>query len=122
LGGAFAFVSNGTAVMTRPNDGAAFSPAVALQLSVDACGRTFVVDDGEVNVGAVSLFRRLSSDPERRSLSSLFRWLWKSSQEWESIFAGPRGCVRSLPDSVSLLSVEAVNSLLSDITFCIALF
>jgi hypothetical protein len=80
------FVINGAAVRARPSDAAALLPAVALQLSVDACGRTFVVDDGEVNAGAVSLFGRLSSsaqsvvrppfpdaDPERRSLSLLFQ-------------------------------------------------
>jgi hypothetical protein len=83
LGGAFAFVINGAAVRAHPSDAAALSPAVALQLSVDACVRTFAVDDSEVNAGAVSLFGCLSSsaqsavsppfpdsdsDPERWSL------------------------------------------------------
>jgi hypothetical protein len=101
---------------------------------VDACGRKFVVNDGEVNAVAISLFGRRSSsvqspdsppfpvsdsDPGRRSLSLLFRRLWNSFLEGESLFAGPRGCVRSLPDSVSLLSVEAFDCLLSDVTFCI---
>jgi hypothetical protein len=44
LDGAFAFVINSAAVMACPSDAAVISPAVALQLSVDACGRTFVVD------------------------------------------------------------------------------
>jgi hypothetical protein len=102
---------------------------VALQLSVDACGRTFIVDDGEVNAGVVSLFGGLSSsaqsavsppfpdsdsDAERRSLSLLFRRLWNSSLDWEYLFAGLLGCVRSLPDSVSLLSVDRIDSLLSE--------
>jgi hypothetical protein len=64
FGGAFAFVINGTAVRGRPSDAAAISPAVALQLSVNAFGRTLVVDDGEVNAGAVSLFGRLSSSAQ----------------------------------------------------------
>jgi hypothetical protein len=56
------------------------------------------------------------SDAERRSLSFLFQQLWNSSLEWESLVARPRGCVRSLPASVSLPSVDR---LLSDATFCI---
>jgi hypothetical protein len=64
LGGAFAFVINGAAVRVRPSNAAALSPAVALQLSVDACERTFIIDDGEVNAGAVSLFGRLSSSAQ----------------------------------------------------------
>jgi hypothetical protein len=109
---------------------------VALQLSVDACGRTFVVKDGEVNARAVSLFGRLScssrspvspplpdfdsdSHAETRSLSLFFRRLWNSSLERKPLFAVLRGCVRSLPDSVSLLSADAVDSIFSDATFCI---
>jgi hypothetical protein len=92
LGGAFAFVINGAAVRAHPSDAAALSPAVALQLSVNACGQTFVVDDGAVNARAVSLSGRLSSsaqspvspsisDPERRSLTLLFQRLWNLSLE-----------------------------------------
>jgi hypothetical protein len=113
LDGAFVFVVNGAAVGARPSDAAALSPAVALQLSVDACVRTFVVDDGEVNAGAQSPvwppFPDSVSDAERRSLSLLFRRLWNSSLERESLFAGTQGCVRSLPASVSLLSVDAID-------------
>jgi hypothetical protein len=68
LGGAFAFVINGAAVTARPSDAFVLSPAVALQLSVDACGRTFVVDDGEVNA---ERFPFLGAFPLR--LSRLFR-------------------------------------------------
>jgi hypothetical protein len=40
------------------------SMAVALQLR-EYARRTFVVDDGEVKAGAVSLFKRFSSSPSR---------------------------------------------------------
>jgi hypothetical protein len=125
---AFTFVVNGTTVKVSTSDAVALSPAVAVQLSVDACGRTFVVDDPEVNATAISFFECLSSSSEpnlslpasassRESLSFLFRGLWNSSLELDSLFTGPRGGVPSLPDSVLLLSVDAVDALLSDRTF-----
>jgi hypothetical protein len=49
----------------------------------------------------------------RSLLSLLFQCLPNSVLERESIFAEPLGCVRSLPDLVSL-SVDAVDCLLSD--------
>jgi hypothetical protein len=65
------------------------------------------------------LFRRPFAVPipipiRRGALSFLFPRLWNSSLKWESRLAGRRGCVRSLPDSVLLLSVDAIDCLLSD--------
>jgi hypothetical protein len=40
------------------------------------------------------------------------------SMTWTSLFTGPRGCVRSLPNLLSLLSVDALDSVLSNVTFC----
>jgi hypothetical protein len=128
--GVFTFVINGTTVTMSASDAVALSPAVALELSVDACARTFIVDEPEVNATAIPFFEGLSSfaqsaispsvsDSARGSLSLLFRCLWNSSLELKPLFTGPRGGVRSLPNSVSVLSVEAIDCLLSDATFCI---
>jgi hypothetical protein len=48
---------------------------VALHVSVDAWVRTFAVEDGVVNAGAVSF---LGIFAERRWLSFLFQRLWNS--------------------------------------------
>jgi hypothetical protein len=123
LGGAFAFVINGTTAKASASDAAALSPAVGLQLSVDAWVRTFAVEGGEVSAGAVSLSAQsrvsppvcdCDSDPERRALIFLFRRLWNSSLGWESLFAGLQGCAQSLPNSVSLLSVDAAMVFVSE--------
>jgi hypothetical protein len=64
VGGEFAFTINDRTVKAaalHASDAAALSPAVALQLSVDVCGRTFDVDEREANAAAISFSNRLSS-------------------------------------------------------------
>jgi hypothetical protein len=55
LANKFTFVMNGIPIEADVADAAALSPAVALQLSVDSCGRRFVVD--EVDSDAIPLFK-----------------------------------------------------------------
>jgi hypothetical protein len=50
LGDAFAFVMNGMTVYANGSGAAALAPAVALQLSVDACARTFNADAREMTL------------------------------------------------------------------------
>jgi hypothetical protein len=89
-------------------------------ITAGCCGQTtlFGFLSSSAQSGVLPPLPDSDSDPEKRSLSLLFRRLWNSSLEWESLFAGPRDCVRSLPVSVSLFSVDAVDCLLSDTTFC----
>jgi hypothetical protein len=58
---AFTFVINGIDVVTNAAEAAAFSPVVALQLSVDACTRKFIIYDDRFDSTTVSSFGRTLS-------------------------------------------------------------
>jgi hypothetical protein len=119
LGEAFAFVINGTSVPSPVSAAAALSPAVSLQLSVDSCARRFIFNESEVNSDAISFFERLLSDPSAynlidRRLTVLFKGLWNPSLEEACFFTEPLACAPALADSISLLSVDALDVILSD--------
>jgi hypothetical protein len=125
---AFTFVMNGMAVDASPSDAAAISPAVALQLSTDACARMFTVEDSAMNAAAISDFARLLADAQSplptpgfdwRSLILLFQRLWNPSIELGCLFAEPQDCVAFPSNWIPLLSVDAVDDYLSDRAFCI---
>jgi hypothetical protein len=118
----FTFVINGTPIETGSVEAMALSPAVALQLSVDACSRTFAVCDGRIGFDAVRLFRcflsgesAVTSPSATGGLSCLMGWLGNSSLEL--YFLSRRGVCRPLSEAISLLSVEALDSLLTDFVF-----
>jgi hypothetical protein len=107
----FTFLINGAAVVTSPAEAAALSPEIAAQLSVDACARTFSVCDPRIGV---SPFDRLLSQStaailgdDRGSLGLLFGELWNNSVEAAFLVAPSLG-------SLSLLSLDALDSLLSE--------
>jgi hypothetical protein len=127
--GEFTFVINGMTVKVNLSDAVALSPAVALGLSIDSCVRTFIIEEAEVDATSISSFSlflssqqrllRPASDSIQRSLSLLFGRLLNSSLELDFLFPLPGDCVPSLPNSVSLLSLDAVECLLRDRRFCI---
>jgi hypothetical protein len=57
----FRFVINGTPIETGVAEAAAFSPAVVLELSVDACARTFTVRNSRISGSAAREFERVLS-------------------------------------------------------------
>jgi hypothetical protein len=63
----FAFVISGIAVETSAAEAAAVLPAVALQLSVDACARTFAIGDSRIGGNALPPFARLLSGGAART-------------------------------------------------------
>jgi hypothetical protein len=115
-------VINGDAIETGITEAAAVSPAVVLQLSVDACARTFAVRDSRISGAVLPPFARLlfrgsaapkiASDPE---LSLLFGRLCNPDLERQSLLRPNGG--PSVSDAISLLSVEALDALLSDGSF-----
>jgi hypothetical protein len=115
----FTFLVNGIAFVMGTAEAGALSPAVAAQLLVDACARTFSIWDPRIDV---SSFDCLLSECIRnaaivscdgRSLGLLFGDLWNS--ELEAAFLG----VAFGSDSLSLLSVDALDSLLSEAVFAV---
>jgi TPR repeat protein len=106
----FAFVINGTVTETSAAAAAALSPAVALQLSVDPCARTFAIDDPRICGRLLPAFARLLAGGRlsRPSLlGSLARPLGHPALEGMLL-------PRSSADSISLLSVDALDALLSE--------
>jgi hypothetical protein len=110
----FTVAINGTQIGRSATEAAALSPAVALQLSVDACAHKMNVHDGRIGSLAISSFWRLlnaggvSLSPSKsRSLGLLFGRL--SNPDLECRFTG-----LAPTDSLSLLSVDALDALLSD--------
>jgi hypothetical protein len=124
LANKFTFVMNGIAVEADVSDAAALSPAVALQLSVDSCVRRFVVD--EVSYDAISLFKDVLSGAGSgvsasvaRPLSCLFGRLRNSVLELAVLFAGGCSSAPFLSDSLWLLSLEALDLVLSEWNFSV---
>jgi hypothetical protein len=120
LANKFTFVMNGLPVEADVADAAALSPAVALQLSVDSCSRRFVVD--EVHSDAIPLFKDVlscarsrpsASGDDERSLSVLFGQLRNPLLEFWFLFLSGRDSVRFRSSSLSLLSLEALDLVLS---------
>jgi hypothetical protein len=125
---AFTFVINGMSGHTTTSDASLISPAVALQLSTDARAREFIPEDRTIDAAAILIFRSLladavwgvpSFDCARVSLSLLFRLLWNPTVERLCFFPGPLSRLPFPSDSISLLSVEAVDFVLSNRTFCL---
>jgi hypothetical protein len=126
LANKFTFVMNGLPIEADVADAAALSPAIALQLSVDSCARRFVVD--EVHSDAISHFKGVLSGAKSgvsgsafvgRSLSLLFGRLRNPLLELAVLFAGGGNSVPFLSDSLSLLSLEALDSVLSEWNFSV---
>jgi hypothetical protein len=111
FGADFTFVINGNAFVRNTAESAALWPAVALQLSVDACERKFSLFDGRMDIPPFD--RLFSQSPEvfvgadKRSLDQLFGSLWNPALE-TAFFCPPFSS-----DSFSLLSIDAFDSLLS---------
>jgi hypothetical protein len=112
-------VINGDTIETGVTEAAAVSPAVALQLSVDPCARTFTVRDGRISGGALTQFARLLSGGSAAmgavsepQLSLVLGRLSNSSLEQK--FFQPFDGRPSASDGISLLSVDALDALLSD--------
>jgi hypothetical protein len=126
LANKFTFVMNGIAVEADVADAAALSPAVALQLSVDSCARRLVVD--EVDSDAISHLKGVLSGAGSgvsgsavvgRSLSFLFGRLRNAVLELAVLFASGCTFVPFVSDSLSLLSLEALDLVLSEWNFSV---
>jgi hypothetical protein len=108
-------VINGHRIDTNVAEAAAVSPAVALQLSVDACSRSFTIMDSRITGGSLPEFGRLLSGgviPEPSNLGYLCEKLENPSLE-QKVLHPPDGGNDST-DSISLFSVDALDGLLSD--------
>jgi hypothetical protein len=130
FGGGFTFVVNGRAADLSVSGAVAACPAVALQLSVDSCALRFTVDCddvsgcvvsflGGVERAAVGLDLTFPGDFDRRPEPMGLRGL--CDPVVERAFLSAEGSV-GLPfpaDSISLLSVDAVDSVLRDCGVCI---
>jgi hypothetical protein len=109
---------NGTPVNIPSSDLAALSPAVALQLSVDSCARLFTLD--HLDSDAISFLRQLQSnatDFHPLSLGSLFEHLWNPALELSFLFPEQRDSLPFSSDSISLLSVDALDRLFGE--YCV---
>jgi hypothetical protein len=124
----FRFTINGTPVCVSGNAASGFSPAVALQYSVDACAREFVVEDQEVNATAISFFESFISGSKSSvslspsdwgSLSFLFGHLWNTPLELACLCKEVQRKVPLRLESISLLSIEALENLLCEWSFCV---
>jgi hypothetical protein len=139
----FTFIVNDATFTTSIIEAIKLSPAVQMQLSVDACARRFIIYDSKIDSTAFSSLQRLCSHAEvllekklQTSLVLLSRWL--CNPELEQLFFGlwgkssdsivqtlstafmrrSRVNLHSISD-LSLLSVDALDSLLSNESFVI---
>jgi hypothetical protein len=117
---------NGMVICGHGSDAAALSPAVALQLSVDGCARRFAVDGAEIDAAAISFFGGLLSNAEapggafdQRLLISVFKGLWNPMLEGGFIFTSRYCSVPFVQESISLLSLDALESVLCESGFLI---
>jgi hypothetical protein len=119
----FTIVVNGVRIAMSTAEAASLSPAVAEQLSVDACVRTFSISNCHIGMDFISeVFDRRGGlkatagsdwdcEPGRRSLGLVFRELKNTALE-AAFLGAPFGL-----DAHSLLSVDALDSLLAEVGF-----
>jgi hypothetical protein len=109
----FTLVVNGVQLELKTADAASISPAVALQLSVDACSRRFTLRDDRLSPSVLSALRGLlSGDCHLAGSDDLGRLLPQLSN-----FALERAFIRAPPfssESLSLLSADALDALLAE--------
>jgi hypothetical protein len=132
----FTFVVNDATFTTSVAEAVELSPAVREQLSVDACARRFVISDSETDSAAFSSVQRLLSGVKillekklqaslvlftRRlcndDLERLFFGLWAKSSD-DIPLTRSRVDLHSISD-LSLLSVDALDALLSSESFVV---
>jgi hypothetical protein len=121
---------NGTAVYLSVSGAIAACPSVGLQLTVDSCALRFTVDCGEVNGRLASFFCAVDGAAESADWTfpggcdrrdELLELRGVCDPVFERVFlnAEGRAGVPFPADSISLLSVDAVDSVLSDCGVCI---
>jgi hypothetical protein len=110
LGESFQFVANGILVESDIAEAAALFPAVREQLSVDGCGRKFVLNDSGIEAAGIRSL--LSAESIAIVGSQLLQSNPSGNANLERQFLGAKAGVRKNLSDLANLSVEALDSLL----------